>query len=348
MATLVQTATKWYQAEIRCLGFLKSPLLLLLRLYFGWQFVVAGLGKLEHVDATATTFAGWGIPAPTLNVYMAGTTETVCGFLFLLGAASRLITIPLLGTMVVAYATAHRGEVFGNVFGDPLLTVKAFVHAPPFFFLVSVLIVLIFGPGWLSVDALLHGFFAPQVRSSDGSTTGTGPPSSSGVVLADGESNSHPTMNRREATRLAVAAVGGLLAGAIGYALFAGKRKVETTVETTDTSTAALPRLLQDPHVCRGINTCVNKGKMGTTNTCAGQGHCATAAAHDCQGMNDCKGQGGCAGAEPHPGENECKGQGGCAVPLDPTKVWPRARKRFEELMTKAGKKFGNAPPLKS
>jgi hypothetical protein len=45
-----------------------------------------------------------------------------------------------------------------------------------------------------------------------------------------------------------------------------------------------------------------------------------------------------------NPGENDCKGKGGCAVPLDPKKTWPKARKRFEELMTRASKKFGDAP----
>jgi hypothetical protein len=100
---------------------------------------------------------------------------------------------------------------------------------------------------------------------------------------------------------------------------------------------------LQDPHVCRGINTCKNKGEKGTTNECAGQGHCATVKSHSCQGMNDCKGQGGCG---ENPGENECKGKGGCAVPLDAGKkmTWQKARKRFEELMKKAGKTFGDAP----
>ncbi len=83
-----------------------------------------------------------------------------------------------------------------------------------------------------------------------------------------------------------------------------------------------MSRLLEDPHVCRGINTCKNKGKTGTTNDCAGQAHCATVAAHDCNGMNDCKGQGGCG---EHPGENDCKGKGGCAVPLS-DKTWPKAR----------------------
>ncbi len=146
--------------------------------------------------------------------------------------------------------------------------------------------------------------------------------------------------NRREILRLALAAIGGLAAGAL-----VGCNKTPSTSEaagsdTKDKQAENLPRLLQDPHVCRGINTCKNKGKKGTSNECAGQAHCATVAAHDCQGMNQCKGQGGCG---EHPGENECKGKGGCEVPLS-DKTWPKARKRFEELMTKAGKKFGDAP----
>ncbi len=100
------------------------------------------------------------------------------------------------------------------------------------------------------------------------------------------------------------------------------------------------PRLLEDPHVCRGINTCTNKGKSGTENKCAGQAHCATVVSHDCNGLNECKGQGGCG---EHPGENACKAQGNCAVPLS-DKAWPIARKRFEELMQAAGKTFGDAP----
>jgi hypothetical protein len=88
------------------------------------------------------------------------------------------------------------------------------------------------------------------------------------------------------------------------------------------------------------INTCQNKGKPGTKNSCAGEAHCATVPAHDCNGMNDCKGQGGCG---EHPGENECSGKGACAVPLS-DKTWPKARQRFEELMSAAGKKFQNAP----
>lgn len=147
------------------------------------------------------------------------------------------------------------------------------------------------------------------------------------------------SLNRRDLNRLVLAAFGGLAAGALGGCCPAGP----TPSADTDNKQAAAGEgspLLQDPHVCRGVNTCKNKGKAGTTNDCAGQGHCATAAAHSCQGSNDCKGQGGCG---EHPGQNECKGQGACEVPLKPT-TWPKARKRFEELMTEAKRKFGDAP----
>ena len=155
------------------------------------------------------------------------------------------------------------------------------------------------------------------------------------------------TLNRRQLHRLTLAAFGGILTGALSGC---GKNPPTTQEkaaampeksEKGDGPTAATSRLLEDPHVCRGINTCKNKGKKGTTNECAGQAHCATVAAHDCNGTNDCKGQGGCGD---HPGENACKGKGACEVPLS-DKTWPKARKRFEELMTQAAKKFGQAPP---
>jgi hypothetical protein len=148
-----------------------------------------------------------------------------------------------------------------------------------------------------------------------------------------------PRLDRREVFRLALAALGGLVAGSTLAGCGGGQSETKDAGEGTPGDL-----LLGDPHVCRGLNTCKNKGKPGTTNACAGQAHCATVAAHDCNGQNDCKGHGGCG---EHPGENACKGQGACAVPLS-DKTWPKARKRFEELMTKAGKKFGAAPPKKS
>jgi len=44
------------------------------------------------------------------------------------------------------------------------------------------------------------------------------------------------------------------------------------------------------------------------------------------------------------PGGNECRGLGACDVPLKP-RVWPLARKRFEQVMKQQRRRFG-VPPL--
>jgi putative oxidoreductase len=62
MTTLVQTAKKWYQTEIRVVTYAQPALLFFLRLYFGYGFFKAGLGKLQNIDSTAEYFAGLDIP----------------------------------------------------------------------------------------------------------------------------------------------------------------------------------------------------------------------------------------------------------------------------------------------
>ena len=139
--------------------------------------------------------------------------------------------------------------------------------------------------------------------------------------------------SRRDFTRLAAAAVGGLVLGAnLGHA----QDKKE---EKKDAKKDGFP-WLQEPHICRGLNpTC--KGEIkGKKNECAGQAHFPTVKEHKCKGMNDCAGEGGCG---EKPGENTCKGTGDCAVPLS-DKTWEIARKNFEAAMKKAGRKFGDAP----
>lgn len=132
-------------------------------------------------------------------------------------------------------------------------------------------------------------------------------------------------MHRRDFTKLAAAAFGGLVAG---------------TALAEDKKDEKKNPLLSDKHICRGLNTCKGKG-AGGKNECAGMGACATAKAHECATLNDCRGQGGCG---EKPGENECKTMGKCAVPVKKEKVWMKARARFEELMKKDGKKVGEAP----
>jgi len=154
---------------------------------------------------------------------------------------------------------------------------------------------------------------------------------------------SESPLNRRDFTRLAVAAFGGLVAGA--NAGCGSKNPPDTTAAPAagsagDGSTEVAAK---EVHLCRGLNSCKGKGASGT-NECAGRGDCATARHHECGGENDCKGLGGCGDTA---GRNECKGQGGCHVPLM-EHAWESVREQFEAKMKAAGKPFGDPPPPKS
>ena len=141
-------------------------------------------------------------------------------------------------------------------------------------------------------------------------------------------------LDRRGFNKLAAAVLGGLLAGS-GLARAADKKEDQPKMKDPKK-----PLLLQEPHICRGLNpTCKGEVK-GKKHDCAGQAHGPTVKEHKCKGMNECAGEAGCG---EHPGENKCKGMGECAVPLK-DKAWAKARKNFEAAMTKAGKKFGPAP----
>lgn len=137
--------------------------------------------------------------------------------------------------------------------------------------------------------------------------------------------------SRREFQKLSLAALSGAL---VGTGL--------TNQARADKKDPKKDPFLEEPHICRGLNTCKNLGQ-DKKNACAGQGVCATAKAHDCSAENDCRGQGGCG---EKPGQNACKSKGECAVPLKDAS-WKKARARFEEVMKKAGKKVGPAPKKK-
>jgi putative oxidoreductase len=63
---------------------------------------------------------------------------------------SRIITVPLICTMIVAYLTADSDAV-KNIFSKP----DAFLSADEFLFLLTSVIVLVFGPGIFSLDAVI-------------------------------------------------------------------------------------------------------------------------------------------------------------------------------------------------
>jgi putative oxidoreductase len=129
---------------------LQTPVLLVIRLYWGWEFFQTGKGKLLHLDKTTKFFASLNIPAPHLNAIMAASTECVCGLLLLLGLFSRFATAALICVMCVAYYTADHDALVG-VFSDP----DKFTGADPFLFLYASVLVFCFGPGKAALDRLV-------------------------------------------------------------------------------------------------------------------------------------------------------------------------------------------------
>jgi putative oxidoreductase len=141
---------KVYCLWVTAVSCLQSPLLLAMRLYWGWQFFQIGKGKLTNLDVPTKFFESLHIPHPHLNAIMAGCTECFGGLFLLLGLGSRVLTIPLIFTMCVAYLTADSDKV-KNIFSDP----DSFVSAAEFQFMLTAIIVLIFGPGKFSLDWLI-------------------------------------------------------------------------------------------------------------------------------------------------------------------------------------------------
>jgi putative oxidoreductase len=157
MHPYLKTARRWYRIEIRILDRVRDVLFLVLRLYFGYKLILSGKGKLANPDETAAYFRDLHIPLPELNAFAAGATELFGGLFLALGLLSRLSTIPVIGVMLVAYMTAHEDQ-----WAAFWTNTAIFFKAPPFAYLFTAAMVLVCGPGRLSLDYVLGRFIGPD------------------------------------------------------------------------------------------------------------------------------------------------------------------------------------------
>jgi putative oxidoreductase len=149
-----------YRILIKLGNALRHVLLLAVRVYFGLQLFQTGKGKLLDLDKVAGYFTELHIPMPKFNALLAGSTECFGGLLLTLGLASRLISIPVAFTMVIAYLTADM-EAVRSLFTNHY---EKFAEAAPFVFLLTALIVLTCGPGAISLDALIGRKFSTDKK----------------------------------------------------------------------------------------------------------------------------------------------------------------------------------------
>jgi putative oxidoreductase len=128
--------------------YLKSLSLLFARLVVAYGFYNPAMMKWADIDSVAVWFGSMGIPFPTLNAYMAATTEITGVVLLTLGLFTRAISIPLIVVMIVAIVTVHLPHGFesgNNGFEIPL------------YYMLFLLIFLSHGAGKFSFDRLIFG-----------------------------------------------------------------------------------------------------------------------------------------------------------------------------------------------
>jgi putative oxidoreductase len=162
MNKIIETTQKANQLFEKAASHLQSPLLLAVRLYWGWQFFQTGLGKLTNIDKVVGFFTSLGIPFPAFNAYLVGSLECIGGALLFLGLASRIIALPLTLNMLVAYVTADR-EAHISIFSDP----GKFYAADPFTYFFASLLILVFGPGKISLDAAMNYLRKRRLHSEE-------------------------------------------------------------------------------------------------------------------------------------------------------------------------------------
>lgn len=142
-----------YRLAAAKLSLLQSPFLLLIRVYWGLQFMQTGWGKMHNPAKFTTYFASLNIPFPAFNAHFVAGVEFFGGLLLLIGLASRLTGLVLAGNMLVAYWTGDH-EALVSLFSDPLG--GKFYAADPYTFLFAAVMVTIFGAGLFSLDTLVE------------------------------------------------------------------------------------------------------------------------------------------------------------------------------------------------
>jgi putative oxidoreductase len=145
MNQLVRT----FRRAVSALSLLQSPMLLAVRLYWGFQFAQTGWGKFHNLAKITGFFASLNIPFPAFNAPFISGLEFVGGILLMLGLASRPVALLLACNMLVAYWTADH-EALVSIFSDP----SKFYVADPYTFLFASAMILIFGAGFFALDSL--------------------------------------------------------------------------------------------------------------------------------------------------------------------------------------------------
>ena len=136
-----------YETYKAILNKLQDLALLFIRLVLAYGFFNPAVMKVKNLNDIISWFDSLGIPLPTLNAYLATATEVLGVLLLTIGLGVRIITIPLMITMLVAIVTVHLSggfEAGNNGFEIPL------------YYFLMLFLLLTHGAGKYSLDNLLR------------------------------------------------------------------------------------------------------------------------------------------------------------------------------------------------
>jgi len=106
--SLMTSLTSFYDGTVRVLSSLDGIAPLLLRLILAPVMIQAGWNKLDGWEGTVGWFGGTlGLPFPEVMAALAIGADLIGGILLLFGFLTRLVTIPLMITMLVAITLVH-------------------------------------------------------------------------------------------------------------------------------------------------------------------------------------------------------------------------------------------------
>src|SRR3981189_3942493 len=108
MKTLFFTLQRLYERFFEAVDFLQSPFLLAVRLYWGYQLIQSGWGKLHHLDKVTEFFTSLNLPMPAQTAVAISCLEFFGGIFLAIGLLSRLPALALPINLIVAHIAADR------------------------------------------------------------------------------------------------------------------------------------------------------------------------------------------------------------------------------------------------
>jgi putative oxidoreductase len=125
-----------------------SLLLLLIRLYWGYQLAYDGWNKVHNLGRVGEYFATLNLPMPAQTALFVSLVELIGGITLAIGLCTRLTALVLFINMTVAFIAAEKPAFLG-VISDP----DKFQGASAYNDWFAALLILILGPGLFAIDS---------------------------------------------------------------------------------------------------------------------------------------------------------------------------------------------------